>query len=540
MPHPKYLLVSACFCLLTFASAAQGTKPARCSAQPPQPPTDASRAYAAGDATRAESLYKAQLATIGTYPAFAGLVAAQLQQNNLPEALTTAQHAASALPTSAEAQALVGDVYFRSGQIAEASEAYTRASELNPCSSRAQYGVGRLAVLTSHHAIAAQRLAYAHGLAPADPEIAEAYFEILPDAQRVIGLHALLNSHPELPPDDLARVASEVAILDAHKTCTPVESPTTASLTLAPLMFSGRYERNWGLNVRLNSATELLELDTSVSGIVLSPHDAERAGVHPLDATPVTPGTPYLGVADHIQIGKLTYRDCPVRVVPASALADSNSLIGTNFFRDRLIHIDYVAQAVTLNPYPDRPAGADQFVPEGEKDWSPIYLSRDRILVPTLINKQGPYLFLLDSGIEKTVVSPAVTHNVLLASTDATLSLYGVSGDFVKFIPRDGGGDVFITDITDPNGQRLHVTSPIKEPVYRFTHNEIGELSAISFDIAPASHAAGTEISGLMGFDLLHRYFLDINYRDGLARILFDQNRLYDTHMRDRTGTAGN
>jgi hypothetical protein len=43
-----------------------------------------------------------------------------------------------------------------------------------------------------------------------------------------------------------------------------------------------------------------------------------------------------------------------------------------------------------------------------------------------------------------------------------------------------------------------------------------------------------------MGFDLLHRYFLDINYRDGLARILFDQNRLYDTHMRDRTGTAGN
>jgi hypothetical protein len=343
-----------------------------------------------------------------------------------------------------------------------------------------------------------------------------------------------------LPPDYLARVTSEVAILDAHKTCTPVESSTTASLTLEPLMFKGRYVRSWGLSVHLNNATELLELDTSVDGIVLSPHDAERAGVHPLEGTTATPGAPYLGVADHIQIGKLTYRDCPVRVVPASALADSNSLIGSDFFRDRLIHIDYVAQAVTLNPYPDRPAGADQFIPDGEKDWSPIYVSRNRILVPTLINKQGPFLFLLDSGIERTVISPTVTHNVLLASSDATLNLYGVSGDFVKFIPRDGGGDVHITDITDPNGQRLHVTSPVKEPVYRFTHNEIGELSDISFDIAPASHATGTEISGLMGFDLLQRYFLDINYRDGLARILFDQNRLYETHMRDRTGSAGN
>jgi hypothetical protein len=98
MPTHRQLLASASLFLLTIAAAAQGTKPARCSAQPPQPPTDASRAFAAGDAAKAESLYKAQLATSGAYPAFAGLVAAQLQLNQLPEALETAKHAASALP----------------------------------------------------------------------------------------------------------------------------------------------------------------------------------------------------------------------------------------------------------------------------------------------------------------------------------------------------------------------------------------------------------------------------------------------------------
>jgi hypothetical protein len=45
----------------------------------------------------------------------------------------------------------------------------------------------------------------------------------------------------------------------------------------------------------------------------------------------------------------------------------------------------------------------------------------------------------------------------------------------------------------------------------------------------------GTEVSGLPGFDVLRSFLIDINYRDGLARILFDQNRRYLVQQADHT-----
>jgi tetratricopeptide (TPR) repeat protein len=526
--------------LLTLASIAQSPKPVRCAVQAPTPVTDADRSFIAGDAAKSEALYTAQLAASPTVASYAGLVRSQLQQNKLTEGLATAQHAASALPASADAQALIGDALTRAGQIPEASDAYSKALTLSQCSPRAHFGVGRLAELVSRHATAARELALAHNLAPADPEIAQAYFEVLPDAQRQIALHALLNAHPVLAPEDIERVTSELAILDQKKTCTAIAESATAPLVLAPLMFNGTYERSWGVNVRLNNATSLLELDTSVSGIVLNPRDAERAGVHPLSSAPVSANAPYLAVADRVRIGALEYHDCPVRVVPASALADSNSVIGADFFRDHLIHIDYVAKLLTLSPYPVRPglapnAVADQYIAPEEQDWSPVYIANGKVLVPTLINKKGPYLLLLDSGIGTSVLSPSVTSKLLLAAGDATLNLRGVSADIIKVLPRDGGGEVDITDIHGPTGARLRVTTPVRLPIYRFTKNERPDEHTISFDLSPISHDTGIEISGLMGFHVLRNYFVDINYRDGLARILFDQNRRYEARLHEKS-----
>jgi hypothetical protein len=305
-------------------------------------------------------------------------------------------------------------------------------------------------------------------------------------------------------------------------------------------MFNGKYERSWGLSVRLNDAsTALLELDTSVSGIVLNPGDAQRAGVHPLTRGPATPTSPYNAVADHVRIGNVEFRDCPVRVVSASDLAGANSLIGADFFRDHLIHIDYVAQLLTLSPYPDRlgvdtHAPADQFVAPDEKDWSPVYIAGAKILVPSLINKKGPYLFLLDTGVGRTIFSPALTTSLLSSTTDATVNLQGTSGDIVKVMPREAGPELDRVDVRGPNHELLRVTRPVKVPVLRFTTNERTDLSSVSFDISPQSHAAGTEISGLLGFFALRNYFIDINYRDGLARILFDQNRRYEAREQQK------
>lgn len=503
--------------------------------------SEADRAFAAGNPVSAEQLFTTQLATAPTPANYAGLVTAQLDQNHLPEALATAQRAAAALPASADAQALVGHALARAGQVPEAFAAYTRALALDRCSSLAHAGLGRLDDLIGRHASAIRELNFAHRLAPNDPAITVTFIEILPPAQRSTLLHALLASHPLLPPGQLDRLTTQQSLLDQGKSCTATEAFTIAKIELLPVLLNGRSPRGWGLKLSVNNITlPLLELDSSVAGIVLNPTDAAKAGVHPLDPATAKPGTTYTASADHIRIGVIDFHNCPVTVAPAAALANANSLIGTSFFRDRLIHIDYAARLLTLSPLPSPAPGAegpygltDQVLDPAKKDWTPVYIAGPQVLVPTLINKKGPYLFAMDTGVTRTIYSPAVTRRELSESKDATLNLTGTSAAIVKVLPRDGGGDTAITDVHGPDGTLLKVTRPVKLPVLRFALSEIPDPSAVSFDLSPLSHQAQTEISGVLGFSLLSYFDIEINYRDALARIAFDQNRRYHVMQAD-------
>lgn len=524
---------------LSQAPSSQAQKPGQvhCSIEKPTAITDADRAYAGGDAAAAETLYAAQVAASPATASYAGLVRAQLEQNKLTEALASAQKAASAAPASAEAESLVGDALLRSGMIGEALTAYRKALALDQCSPRAHFGLGRLNELNAAHATAAHELANAHALAPSDPEITAAFLETQPPQKRLPGLQALLASAPALPPEAIDRLKTEAAILNQGKSCKAVSEFPGAKVELLPVLFNGKYARSWGLRTKLNgTATPLLELDTSVSGIVLNPRDARQAGVKPLISPPASPDAGYAGYVDRVHIGDVDYHDCPVRVVPDSALAGGNSLIGTDFFRDHLIHIDYVASMLTLSPLPERPGVAadglsDRYIAPAEKDWSPVYIAGPGVLLPTFINKQGPFLFMLDTGISRSVVSPAVTSSLLTAERDSTLNLQGTAAEIVKVLRREGGGDVDRTEIRDGKGALLPVSRPFKLPVYHFTNNEVPDKYSVSFDLSSVSHEATTEVSGLLGFGILRSYFLDINYRDGLARILYDQNRTYETRQ---------
>ncbi len=306
-----YLLL--CIPFVTSISSAQ---PAVAEAPPAQglhctiavvPYTDADKAYVSGEFTHAEELFAAQLAATPTPANYAGLVKSQLNRNQLPEAFVTAQRATAALPRSADAQGLLGDVLARSGQVPEAANAYAKALALDRCSARAHLGLGRLHDLAGRHASAARELGFAHRLAPADPEITTAFLDNLPPLQRAAPLRSFLAEHPKLPPAELGRLATQAALLDRHATCTPSEAFTTAKLDLYPVLLNGRDTRGWGLKLRINDAAmPLLELDSSVAGIVLNPKDADAAGVHPLNsAKPGSPNATYSAVADHIRIGSV-------------------------------------------------------------------------------------------------------------------------------------------------------------------------------------------------------------------------------------------
>jgi tetratricopeptide (TPR) repeat protein len=112
------------------AAAAAAAGKVYCSIQAPPAPGEALNALVSGNMGRAETLYAALVASSQSPAAYAGLVRVQLAGNELSSALSTAKSALAAKPTSAEVQALTGDVLLRSGLIPEAAAAYSRALSL--------------------------------------------------------------------------------------------------------------------------------------------------------------------------------------------------------------------------------------------------------------------------------------------------------------------------------------------------------------------------------------------------------------------------
>lgn len=527
------------FLLFPLAAAAVEAKPLSCTVQPAAAETPADTAYKSGSVAAAETAAMAQMGTTPTVASYAALVRVQLERDELTAAMATARASVAAHPASAAAQALLGDAQLRGGDIAAASGTYVAALKLDPCSPRAHLGNGRINNMVGRNTLGNAELKNAHVLAPQDGEITLYWLDSLTGAQhgpeRGSALRALLDSSPVLPAETVEHVRDELALIEQQALCTPVESPATAKLDLSPLMLNGNFARSWGMQVRLNEkSTSLLELDSSVAGIVLNPKDAEKAGVRPLTAASAT--RPYVAVADHLRIGKLEYRGCPVRVVPAAMLANSNSLIGTEFFKDHLIHLDYVDKSMTLRPLPTlTPGGKEPLIAPEEKDWSPVYVSGPNVLVPTMLDKKGPFLFLLDTGSEVTVFSPAVLPQTLGKHRELTRNLRGTSGAIIKVLAdaEDPIGDH--TLITAPDGSVLKVYTPANTPVMRFTNNVRNDIDSIAFDISPKSHTAGVNISGIFGFDsFLYDFSIDINYRDSLAQILLDQNHRYRQRENNR------
>ena len=260
--------------LLAFAASA-GAQGLTCSLAPVAN-TEADKALATGDSAHAEALFTAQLTTAPNAANFSGLVHAQLDQDKLPEALASAQHAVDTLGNNAAAQALLGDAFLRSGQITEASGAYQKALNMDRCSAPAHFGVARLNDLAGRHLSASKNLNFAHRLAPNNPEITAAWIKTLPLDQRLPVLRKLIDAHPALPPAQIDRLATEQAVLEQHLTCS-TEPITTKTLGLLPILQNGRYRRSWGLKTTVNDSTlPLLELDSSVDGIVLNADDAAK------------------------------------------------------------------------------------------------------------------------------------------------------------------------------------------------------------------------------------------------------------------------
>ncbi|MGB9236500.1 MAG: aspartyl protease family protein [Terriglobales bacterium] len=522
--------------------------------------TAADQLYRAGKFAEAEIGYQALLKTDSKLvPAQVGLVRAMLRQQKIDDALDVVNTALTAQPSSAALLAAKGDVQFRRAEMSDAEGSYLAAKKLDHKEVHAYLGLARLYRSYSMYRLAYGELKIAHEIAPDDIEVQRAWLGMLPRKDRLAALEAYLaGSHPD-DEEETKRMTEYLEFLKATadkpihacRLVSKVEQTETKLETLYAQ--DARYMRGLGLSVKLNDRNVHLLLDTGAGGIMVSSKVAEKAGLTRVSA--VHYGgigdkglqSGYTAVADHIRIGELEFQDCVVAVSDLRALADNDGLIGADVFGAYLIDLDLPEERLKLSPLPKRPEDTvapkslnsegeeqanaeqkedsaaqqtsreqkspapgseterrlprDRYVAPEMANWTKVFRFSHTILVPTSVNDSKPMLFGLDTGAFTNILSLRVGRQIAKVSSDYRDRVGGLNGEVNKVYSSN-------------------------KATLTFGHFRQSNEGMITLDLSPLSRQTGTEVSGFLGFAMLRRMELKLDYRDGLIDFEYDPKRV--------------
>ena len=519
----------------------------------------ANQLYRSGRFAEAAEKYQAILKASATLvPAQTGLIRALLRQQKIDEASAEASNALAAQPNSAALLAAMGAVQFRLAEMVEAEKSYLRAQTIDPKELRAYLGLDRLYNAYSLHGHAYQELQAAHQIAPNDPEVQRLWFDRLGRRERIAAIHAYLaGAHPD-DAEETERLQHYLEFLEATvdqpvHACKLVSKVEQTDTKLDPMLHDARHIVGYGLSVRLNDRNSHLLLDTGASGILIGRKSAEKAGLKRIsDIRYLGVGDKglqggYLALADHIRVGELEFADCVVHVADRTQLTDEDGLIGADVFSSYLIDIDLPAGKLRLSPLPKRPddtaaptglnsegesrsnpddkaegtgdqkaestgnasksanaAGPrlprDRYVAPEMKEWTRVFRFGHQLLLITAVNNSKPMLFLIDTGSQLNFLSTRAGREVGKISSDPNVHVKGLSGSVA---------DVYRAD----------------NATLRFGRFAQKNQSIVTFDLSKISKSAGTEVSGILGFQVLRMLQLKIDYRDGLVDFVYDPSR---------------
>jgi len=138
------------------------------------------------------------------------------------------------------------------------------------------------------------------------------------------------------------------------------------------------------------------------------------------------------------------------------------------------------------------PAPRDRYIAPEMKSFTPVYRFGHDLLIPTRIGDSDPKLFLIDTGGFANLVSPEAAREVTKVRADPYMTVEGISG-------------------------RVKEVKSADKVVLQFGHFRQQNEEVVSFDLTSLSHRIGTEVSGMLGFTLLHILKITIDYRDGLV-----------------------
>jgi len=515
----------------TAGTSATDTRPGEPtkSAPPPKPLDTAARLYRTGKLEEAEAAYKEILRNEPqSAAAYVGLVHVNLRQKKLPEAEAALTKAVEIGSNSNAVRVAQGEVHFRQGKILEAQDDFTPLVKANAPEARAYLGLGRVYWAGSVRLHAKLMFELAHDKDPDDPDIRRSWLFTLSRKERIKALKGILSEEADEDQDDRSHLETSLATMEEAEEegrtgCRLASKVTETHMPLERLSNGMRALKGYGLKTQLNGVKASLLLDTGSSGILISRKIAEKAGITPIVKTDVhgigdkgTVGS-FVGMADSIQIGELEFHGCHVEVMERNSLADEDGLIGADVFSHFLIGIDFPNGKLNLTALPALPplsdsekalvakypkiAGfRDRYIGPEFKSYTPVFRFGHMLLIPTRVNDLPPKFFLIDTGAFSDTISPAAAREVTKVRGESNIQVKGLNGA-VK--------DVFTAD-------NLTLT---------FSHFRQPARDMVAFDTTRISDSSGVEISGMLGFAMLCRMEVKINYRDGLVDFGYDPNR---------------
>jgi predicted aspartyl protease len=305
--------------------------------------------------------------------------------------------------------------------------------------------------------------------------------------------------------------------------------------------------RGYGLSVTVNGAKSKLLLDTGASGILINRNLAEKAGLSRFSDVDLRGigdkgnRSGYTALANSFKIGELEFQDCPVRVLDQRSVVGEDGLIGADVFSRFLVDIDFPKEKLRLTELPKRPdetsktitlqsnedeaseeennkdkavsgpasnpaspnpsskpaapapsGPQDRYIAPEMKSYSQVYRFGHSLLVPTMIGDTPVKLFLLDTGSLTNQITPSAAGEVTKVHGDSRTIVKGISGSVKNVYRAD-------------------------KAVIQFGHLRQENQDLLAFDLKPISDKISTEVSGILGFSMLHLLEIKIDYRDGLV-----------------------
>lgn len=472
--------------------------------------------------------------------ASAGLARAYLKQRkvDLASETITKGRAVSDSPTLHVA---LGEVYFRQGKIPEAEQEWVNVVNSGHPEARAFLGLARVRNALSMNQKGKMMIDKAHELDPSDPDIQRYWTGTLQLSDRIQALERRLAGS-EIGSAERANIQRNLDHLKAiaaepPKSCHLVSKVTSAETPLVRLLRDPTHLRGYGLTVDVNGRKAKLMLDTGASGIVIDRGIAEKAGINKLMESRLGgigdkgSKSAYVGLANSIKIGELEFQDCPVEVLEQRSVVEEEGLIGADVFQDFLVDIDFPKEKLRLSTLPKRPDDAtpgplalrtgdeefgssaedtdsqpssakkpapapssrfhDVYIAPEMKSYTRVYRFEHDLLVPTKVGDSPIKFFLLDTGALSNQITPAAAREVTKVR-DSNTTVHGISGSVNQVYRAD-------------------------KAVLQFGHLRQENQDLIAFDLNSMSEFAGTEISGTLGFAMLHLLDIKIDYRDGLV-----------------------